>query len=55
MTVCFALWEEGEYGCGVEGVALVLGSDVKMLASDATCGASDADWEAGEDGLALGG
>ena len=55
MSVCFALWEEGEYGCGVEGAALVLGSDVKMLGGGSACGASDTDWETGEDGLALGG
>ena len=47
MSVCFALWEEREQGCGVEGAALVLGGDVKMLASDATCGTSDAYGEAG--------
>ena len=37
----------------IEVFAFVLGSDVKMLASAATCGASDAYWEAGEDGLAF--
>ena len=55
MSVCFALWEEGEYGCGVEGAALVLGSDVEMLTCAATCGASDTYWETGKDELTLGG
>ena len=53
MSVCFALWDEGEYGCGVEGAALVPGSGVEMLTSAATRGASDANGIAGEDGLAL--
>ena len=53
MSVCFALWEEREQGCGVEGTALVLGGDVEMLGGGSACGASDTDWEAGEDGLAL--
>ena len=47
--------EEGEYGCGVEGTALVLGGDVEMLACGSTCGASDANRETSEDGLVLGG
>ena len=55
MSVCFALWEEGKYGCGVEGLALVFGSDVEMLACAATCGAGYANRETCEDGLALGG
>ena len=37
----------------IEQLALVLGSDVEMLACAATCGAGYADWEAGEDGLSL--
>ena len=55
MSVCFALWEEREQGCGVEGAALIFGSDVKMLACAATCGTCDANRETCEDGLALGG
>ena len=39
----------------IEWLAFVLGSDVEMLASAATCGASDAYGEAGENGLTLGG
>ena len=39
----------------VEWLALVLGSDVEMLACTASSGASDANGEASEDGLALGG
>ena len=34
---------------------LVLGGDMKVLASATTCGASDTDWEACKDGLTLGG
>ena len=55
MSVCFALWEEGEYGCGVEGAVLVFGSDVKVLGGGSACGTSDANGEASKDGLTLGG
>ena len=37
----------------IEDFAFVFGSDVEMLACAATCGASDANGEAGENGLAL--
>ena len=39
----------------IERFALVLGSDVEMLASAAASGASDADWKTCKDGLGLGG
>ena len=39
----------------IERLTLVFGSDVKMLASAATCGAGYADWETDKDGLTLGG
>ena len=39
----------------IERLTLVLGGDVKMLASAATCGASDANGEASKDGLTLDG
>ena len=39
----------------IERLALVFGSDVKMLTCAATCGASNTYWETGEDGLTLGG
>ena len=38
----------------IERFALVLGSDVKMLASASTCGTCDANRETCEDGLTLG-
>ena len=39
----------------IEDFTLVLDGNVEMLACAATCGASDADWEASEDGLTFGG
>ena len=47
------LWYYIQHRHGIKRFALVLGSDVEMLASAATCGAGYADWEAGENGLAL--
>ncbi len=48
------MYHFGEKDDRVKGTAFVLGGDVEMLACAATCGASDANGEADEDGLTLG-
>ena len=51
---CGRRWKYIQKRHRIEQLALVLGSDVKMLTCAATCGASDANGIAGEDGLTLG-
>ena len=51
---CGRRWKYIQKRHRIERLTLVFGSDVKMLASAATCGAGYADWETCEDGLALG-